>query len=118
MKREIKSDKPEAAKTEAKAALVAKVGSLLGGGRLKAEREGLHQRISELENQNAALKQQLRQMEHEHQTGQSKFSEYIDKVKRYFPHVDKLLPLIDFCRNTLISLKVSYRRCAGSREFG
>ena len=40
VKQGIKSEKLEAAKTEAKAALVAKVGSLLGGGKLKAEREG------------------------------------------------------------------------------
>lgn len=101
VKKEIKSEKLEAAKTEAKAALVAKVGSLLGGGKLKAEKERVQQRIAELENQNARLEQYIKQMEREHQTQCSKLSEYIDKVKRYFPHVDKLLPLIDFCRNTL-----------------
>lgn len=101
VKKEIKSEKLEVAKTEAKAALVAKVGSLLGGGKLKAEKERVQQRIAELENQNARLEQYIKQMEREHQTQCSKFSEYIDKVKRYFPHVDKLLPLIDFCRNTL-----------------
>ncbi len=101
VKKEIRSEKLEAAKTEAKAALVAKVGSLLGGGKLKAEREGFQHRITELENQNARLEQHIKQMECEHQAQCSKFSEYIDKVKRYFPHVDKLLPLIDFCRNTL-----------------
>ena len=101
VKQGIKSEKLEAAKTEAKAALVAKVGSLLGGGKLKAEREGFQQRIAELENKNARLEQYIKQMEREHQAQCIKFSEYIDKVKRYFPHVDKLLPLIDFCRNTL-----------------
>ena len=35
MRKEIRSEKLEAAKTEAKTALVAKVGSLLGSGRLK-----------------------------------------------------------------------------------
>ena len=101
VKKGIMSEKLEAAKTEAKAALVAKVGSLLGGGKLKAEREGFQQRITELENQNARLEQYIKQMEREHQAQCSKFGEYIDKVKRYFPHVDKLLPMIDFCRNTL-----------------
>lgn len=101
VKKDIKSEKLEAAKTEAKAALVAKVGSLLGGRKLKAERDGFQRRITELENQNARLEQYIKQMEREHQAQCSKFSEYIDKVKRYFPHVDKLLPLIDFCRNTL-----------------
>lgn len=101
VRKEIKSEKLEAAKTEAKAALVAKVGSLLGGGKLKAEREGFQQRIAELENQNARLEQHIKQMEREHQAQCSKFSEYMDKVKRYFPHVERLLPLIDFCLNTL-----------------
>ena len=101
VKKGIMSEKLEAAKTEAKAALVAKVGSLLGGGKLKAEREGFQQRITELENQNVRLEQHIKQMEREHQAQCSKFGEYIDKVKRYFPHVDKLLPMIDFCRNTL-----------------
>lgn len=101
VKKEIKSEKLEAAKTEAKAAFVAKVGSLLGGEKLKAEREKFLQRIAELENQNAKLEQHIKQMEREHQAQCSKFSEYMDKVKRYFPHVEKLLPLIDFCRNTL-----------------
>lgn len=101
VRKEIKSEKLETAKTEAKTALVAKVGSLLGGGKLKAEREGFQQRIAELENKNARLEQYIKQMEREHQAQCIKFSEYIDKVKRYFPHVDKLLPLIDFCRNTL-----------------
>ena len=68
---------------------------------IKSEREGFQHRITELENQNARLEQRIKQMECEHQTQCSKFGEYIDKVKRYFPHVDKLLPLIDFCRNTL-----------------
>ena len=38
VRKEIKSEKLEAAKTEAKTALVAKVGSLLGSNKLKAER--------------------------------------------------------------------------------
>ena len=102
VKKEIKSERLEVAKTEAKAALVAKVGSLLGGGKLKAEREGFQQRIAELENKNARLEQYIKQMEREHQAQCIKFSEYIDKVKRDAPPVDKVLPLIDFCRNTLL----------------
>ena len=31
----------------------------------------------------------------------TKSGEHMDKIQRYFPHVEKLLPLIDFCRNTL-----------------
>ena len=101
VRKEIKSEKLEAAKTEAKTALVAKVGSLLGSGKLKEEREGLQQRLSVLEKQNEKLMQHIKQMEREHQSERTKFNEYIDKIQRYFPYVEKLLPLIDFCRNTL-----------------
>lgn len=101
VRKEIKSEKLEAVKTEAKAALVAKVGSLLGSNRLKKEREGLQQRLSVLEKQNEKLMQHIKQMEREHQSERTKFNEYINKIQRYFPYVEKLLPLIDFCQNTL-----------------
>ena len=101
VRKEIRSEKLEAAKTEAKTALVAKVGSLLGSNKLKEEREGLQQRISVLENQNEELIQHIKTMELEHREERTKFNEYMYKIQRYFPHVEKLLPLIDFCRNTL-----------------
>lgn len=52
VRQEVKSEKLEAAKTEAKAAFVAKVGSLFGGGKLKEfkhRNEDLQKRIQELE---------------------------------------------------------------------
>ena len=101
VKKGIKSEKLEAAKTEAKVALVAKVGSLLGSGKLKAEREELQQRISALESHNEELVRHINTIEREHREERTKFNEYMDKIQRYFPHVEKLLPLIDFCRNTL-----------------
>ena len=101
VRKDIKLEKLEAAKTEAKAALVAKVGSLLGSSKLKTEREELQQRISALENQNEELVRHIETMEREHKEERTKFNEYMDKIQRYFPHVEKLLPLIDFCRNTL-----------------
>ena len=101
VRKEIKSEKLEAAKTEAKTALVAKVGFLLGSNKLKAEREELQQRISTLESQNEELVRHIETMDREHREERTKFHEYMDKVQRYFPHVEKLLPLIDFCRNTL-----------------
>lgn len=101
VKKEIKSEKLEAAKTEAKSAFVAKVGSLLGSNKLKAERDELQQRISALENQNEELVRHIKTMEQEHKEERTKFNEYMDKIQRYFPYVEKLLPLIDFCRNSL-----------------
>ena len=101
VKKEIKSEKLEAAKTEVKAAFVAKVGSLLGSNKLKAEREELQQRISALERQNEMLVQHIETMEQEHKEERTKFNEYMNRIQRYFPYVEKLLPLVDFCRNTL-----------------
>ena len=112
VRKEIRSEKLEAAKTEAKTALVARVGSLLGSNKLKEERVGLQQRISVLESQNKELMLHIKQMEREHQSERTKFNEYIDKIQRYFPYVEKLLPLIDFCRNTLnFSEKVIQELC-------
>ena len=80
---------------------MAKVGSLLGSGKLKAEREELQQHISALESQNEELVRYIKTMEQEHKEECTKFNEYMDMIHRYFPHVEILLPLIDFCRNTL-----------------
>ena len=80
---------------------MAKVGSLLGSGKLKAEREELQQRMSALESQNEELVRHIKTMEQEHKEERTKFNEYMDKIQRYFPYVEKLLPLIDFCRNSL-----------------
>lgn len=101
VRQEVKSEKLEVAKTEAKAAFVAKVGFLLGGNKLKTGREELQQRISILESQNEELVRHIKTMEQEHKEERTKFNEYMDKIQRYFPYVEKLLPLIDFCRNTL-----------------
>ena len=101
VRQEEKSEKLEADKTEAKAAFVAKVGSLFGSNKLKEEREELQQRISALKNQNKELIQHIKTMEREHKEERTKFNEYVDKIQRYFPYIEKLLPLIDFCQNTL-----------------
>ena len=101
VRQEVKSEKLEAAKTEAKAAFVAKVGSLFDSNKMKEERDVLQQRISALENQNKELIQHIKIMEREHKEERTKFNEYVDKIQRYFPYVEKQLPLIDFCRNTL-----------------
>lgn len=42
----------------------------------------------------------IKTMEQKHKEERSMFNEYVDKIQRYFPYVEKLLPLIDFCRNT------------------
>ena len=94
IRQEVKSEKLEAAKTEAKAAFVAKVGSLFGDGKLKEfehRNEDLLNRIQELE-------EEAIQREEQHT---KKLSEFTDFVKRYFPYVEKLMPTIKFLRDTL-----------------
>lgn len=112
VRQEVKSEKQESAKTEVKAAFVAKVGSFLGGGKLKAEREELQQHVFALESQNEELLRHIKTIKREHKKECAKFNEYMDKIQRYFPHVEILLPLIDFCRNTLhFSERVIQKLC-------
>ena len=108
VRKEIKSEKLEAAKTEAKAALVAKVGSLFGGGKLKEfehRNEDLQKRIQELEEEAIQREEQhskqIQEMKNAYERQYRKLSEFTDFVKRYFPYVEKLMPTIKFLRDTL-----------------
>lgn len=105
---EVKSEKLEAAKTEAKAAFVAKVGSLLGGGKLNEfehRNEDLQNRIKELEEEAIQREvqhaKQIQEMKNAYKQQHRKLSEFTDFVKRYFPYVEKLMPTIKFLRKTL-----------------
>ena len=108
VRKEIKSEKLEAAKTEAKAAFVAKVGSLFGGGKLKEfehKNEDLQKRIQELEEEAVQREEQhtkqIQEMKNVYEQQYRKLSEFTDFVKRYFPYVEKLMPTIKFLRDTL-----------------
>ena len=108
VKQEIKSERLEAAKTEAKAAFVAKVGSLFGGGKLKEfehRNEDLQKRIQELEEEAIQREEQhvkqMQEMKNAYERQYRKLSEFTDFVKRYFPYVEKLMPTIKFLRDTL-----------------
>lgn len=108
VRKEIKSEKLEAAKTEAKAAFVAKVGSLFGGGKLKEfehRNEDLQKRIQELEEEAIQREEQhakqIQEMKNAYEQQHRKLSEFTDFVKRYFPYVEKLIPTIKFLRDTL-----------------
>ena len=129
VRKDIKSEKLEAAKTEAKVALVAKVGSLLGCGKLK----GLEADNSTLQNEVAArdesiklLQQQMQrqQDEHnrqlmelqaqhrremadkeaEHQKEVSFLKSIIQKAKKWFPLFQELVYMEKFC------LKVGFNK--------
>ena len=108
VRQEVKSEKLEVAKTEAKAAFVAKVGSLFGGGKLKEfehRNEDLQKRIQELEEEAIQREEQhakqIQEMKNAYEQQHRKLSEFTDFVKRYFPYVEKLMPTIKFLRDTL-----------------
>ncbi|WP_368337602.1 MobV family relaxase [Parabacteroides merdae] len=111
VKKEIKSEKLEAAKTEAKAALVAKVGSLLGSGKLKgleAENRSLQEEVAARDESIALLQEQMQrqQEEHRHQLAamqrqhhkeaaekETKHKEEVSGLKRLIGKLYALFPL-------------------------
>ncbi len=108
VRQEVKSEKLEVAKTEVKAAFVAKVCSLFGGGKLKEfehKNEDLQKCIQELEEEAVQREvqhaKQMQEMKNAYEQQHRKLSEFTDFVKRYFPYVEKLMPTIKFLRDTL-----------------
>ena len=122
VKKEIKSEKLEAAKTEVKAAFVAKVGSLLGSGKLKeheADNRTLQGEVAARDESIEVLQQQMQrqQDEHsrqlmelqakhrremadkeaEHQKEVSFLKSIIQKAKKWFPLFQELVYMERFC---------------------
>ncbi len=122
VRKEIKSEKLEAAKTEAKAALVAKVGSLLGSGRLKeleadnrtlqgevaARDESIELLQKQMERQQEEHSRQLMELqakyrremadkEAAHQEEVSFLKSIIQKAKKWFPLFQELVYMEKFC---------------------
>ena len=122
VRKEVKSEKLEAAKTEVKTALVAKVGSLLGSGRLKeleADNRTLQGEIAARDENIELLQQQMewQQEEHdrqlmelqakhrremadkeaEHQKEVSFLKSIIQKAKKWFPLFQELVYMEKFC---------------------
>ena len=122
VRKEIRSEKLEAAKTEAKTALVAKVGSLLGSGKLKKleddnrtlqgevaardesiellqrqmqrQQEEHHRQLIELQ---AKHRRELSDREAEHQKEVSFLKSIIQKAKKWFPLFQELVYMEKFC---------------------
>lgn len=95
VKKEIKSEKLEAAKTEAKAALVAKVGSLLGGGKLKgleAENRTLQEEVAARDESIALLQEQMqwRQEEHRYQLAAMQRQHHKEMAEREAKHKEEV----------------------------
>ena len=119
-KKEVQTEKLKGAATTAATNIAESVGSLFGSNKVKTlERENrdLHERVSELE-------EEARQMELQHtkrieeitdayEKRHRKMSEFTDFVKRYFPYVAKLMPMINFLRERLgFNDSIIQRLCA------
>ena len=122
VRKEIKSEKLEATKTEAKTALVAKVGSLLGSGKLKeleADNRTLQGEVAARDESVELLQRQMQRQQEEHQRQlmelqakhrrelsdketehQKKVSflkSIIQKAQKWFPLFQELVYMEKFC---------------------
>ena len=107
-KKEVQTEKLKGAATIAATNIAESVGSLFGSGKMKAlerRNEDLQDRILELEEEarQRELQQtkQIQEIKTAYEQQNSKLSEFVDFVKRYFPYVEKLMPTIKFLRYTL-----------------
>lgn len=107
-KKEVQTEKLKGAATTAATNIAESVGSLFGSGKMKA----LERRNEDLQDCILALEEEARQREHQqakqiqeikaaYEQQNSKLSEFVDFVKRYFPYVEKLMPTIKFLRDIL-----------------
>lgn len=107
-KKEVQTEKLKGAATTAATNIAESVGSLFGGGKMKA----LERRNEDLQDRILKLEEEARQREHQqakqiqdmknaYEQQNSKLFEFVDFVKRYFPYVEKLMPTIKFLRDTL-----------------
>ena len=72
---------------------------------MERENAALQIRISELKNETKQQEErqakQMQEMKSAYEQQNSKLSEFTDFVRRYFPYVEKLIPVINFLRDTL-----------------
>ena len=110
VKSEIRTDKLKSVATDAATSLASGVISLFGSGKMKSlerQNEDLRDEIAIRDETIEQLQSNIKQMEVEHkkqiqEVKQSyeaeyrKQSEYIDKILRYFPYVETLMPMIKY----------------------
>ncbi|WP_294481736.1 MobV family relaxase [uncultured Bacteroides sp.] len=120
VKREIGTEKLEAVKTEAKTAIIAKVGSLLGSGKIKGlelENKTLHEEVaardesieklqSNLQDMQQQHNRQLMKIQQEHISFQgeqqkeiSALKKWIDKACKWFPLFADVFRMERLCRS-------------------
>lgn len=107
-KKEVQTEKLKGAATTAATNIAKSVGSLFGSGKKKSlerRNEDLQDRILELEDEARQREQQqaeqIQEIRNAYEQQHRKLSEFVDFVKRYFPYVEKLMPVISFLRDTL-----------------
>ena len=125
VKAEIRTDKLKSAATDTATALASSVGSLFGSGRMKSlerRNEDLQDRILELEDEARQRErqqaEQIQEIRNAYEQQHRKLSEFTDFVRRYFPYVEKLMPVINFLRDRLGFNDGIIRRLCEFKEVG
>ena len=125
VKAEIRTDKLKSAATDTATALASSVGSLFGSGRMKSlerRNEDLQDRILELEDEARQRErqqaEQIQEIRNAYEQQHRKLSEFTDFVRRYFPYVEKLMPVINFLRDRLKFNDGIIRRLCEFKEVG
>ena len=124
-KKEVQTEKLKGAATTAATNIAESVGSLFGSGRMKSlerRNEDLQDRILELEEEARQREQQqaeqIQEIRNAYEQQHRKLSEFVDFVKRYFPYVEKLMPVINFLRERLGFNDGIIRRLCEFKEVG
>ena len=125
VKAEIRTDKLKSAATDTATALASSVGSLFGSGKMKSlerRNEDLQDRILELEDEARQRErqqaEQIQEIRNAYEQQHRKLSEFTDFVRRYFPYVEKLMPVINFLRDRLGFNDGIIRRLCEFKEVG
>lgn len=107
-KKEVQIEKLKSVATTAATNIAESVGSLFGSNKMKAlerRNEDLQDRILEFEEEARQREhqqaEQIQEIKNAYEQQSSKLPEFVDFVKRYFPYVEKLIPVINFLRDTL-----------------
>ena len=124
-KKEVQTEKLKGAATTAATNIAESVGSLFGSGRMKSlerRNEDLQDRILELEDEARQRErqqaEQIQEIRNAYEQQHRKLSEFVDFVRRYFPYVEKLMPVINFLRERLGFNDGIIRRLCEFKEVG
>lgn len=124
-KKEVQTEKLKGAATTAATNIAESVGSLFGSGRMKSlerRNEDLQDRILELEDEAQQRErqqaEQIQEIRNAYERQHRKLSEFTDFVRRYFPYVEKLMPVINFLRERLGFNDWIIRRLCEFKEVG